>query len=154
MRALSQETSSSWIEQSLMHGAAILMDQVSLGRLAVDYSNITKVSVVGLLSRPKDDPHVHHNVNKKRFRRDEGAEVPSLLLEPQSQSLTGVDENFTQLGSIGELVPTPIGGHEDESQVMNVAVGLAMLQKRTIMLGAFAPITPSRQVMQQPKNSR
>jgi hypothetical protein len=137
-----------------MHGAAVLMDQVSLGRLAVGYGNVTKVSVVGLLSRPKDDPHVHHNVNKKRFRRDEGAEVPSLLLETQSQSLTGLDENFTRLGSIRELVPMPIGGHEDESQVMNVAVGLAMLQRRTIMLGSFAPITPCRQVVQEPQNSR
>ena len=98
-----------------------------------------KFLVARFAGRVEDDRHVHHDVDEQRLRPDERAQVLALLQEPHRQRAAGLDQHVVQPLVAGQLVPGPIRVQEDEAQVVDVAVVLAMLEQPAVVLGPRAP---------------
>ena len=96
-------------------------------------------AIARLPRRIKNDPDVHHDVDEERILADERAQILPVFLEAQRLGFAGLDQRFFQLGILRQPIPAVIGGHEDEPEVVNVAIVLARRQRSGVASGLFQP---------------
>jgi hypothetical protein len=128
VRRLAQELACLDVEDALVSCASVAPNEVPPCRQAVFRHLLEQVVVSRLLCRIKDDPDVHHDVDEATLRRNEGAEVPSPLVEPIAHRRAGRYDHIVQYWIPGQVEPALVGRPEDEAEVVDVAIVLAWLK--------------------------
>ena len=101
--------------------------------------DVEEPGVPGFPRGVENDADVHHDVDEQRIFRNEGTQVRALLAEAQRQRAARLNQNGAQGRIGGQRVPAAVGGGEQESEVVHVAVELARLQAPGVPLGRRAP---------------
>ena len=139
MRRLPHEFTRLQIENPLMSRAAVRANELVSCRAAVGGCDAEEVFVAGFLGCIEDDGDIHHDVDEQRLRRDERAQVLSLLHEPHRQSPPRLNQHGLNIRPAGQLQPRKVRAKEDESQVMHVPVMLSVLQQPGVVLRPLPP---------------
>src|SRR5680860_232256 len=122
-----------------MHRASIAPHQVPASRHAVVKNSFEQHVIARFLSCVEDDPHIHHDVDKSAFGSNERAQIPSLLVEPQTHCFTGSDYNFFHGGFVLPIEPSLPARPEQKAEVVDIPVLIAVLQKPRVVLRSLSP---------------
>ena len=153
MGGLAQKLAGLQVENAFMGGGAIAAHQITAGGAAMGMRFTQQVVIPCLPGGVKDNPHVHHDVNKERFVRHEGAQVLPLFLEAQPHRLSGGDDHLFERVISRLVIPAFVSGPEQEAQVMHIAVGFAMLEQARVMFGFDAPRGAARAGVENPHHA-
>ena len=137
---LLQELARLEIEKALVGGGAVAADQHPAGGQGVAHGDIHQARVARLGGRIKNDAHVHHDVDEERILRDEGPQVLAFLLETERHGAARLHDDVLQRALAGQPVPAVVGGHEDEAEVVDVAVHLSRFEGAGIADGLLPPV--------------
>ena len=125
LRALAQELAGLQIENPFLRRGAVAAHQKAARGQAVAQRDVAQPAIARLARGIEDDPDVHHDVDEERILADERAQVLPVLLETQRLGFARLNQRILQLGILRQAIPAVIGGHEDEAQIVNVAIMLA-----------------------------
>ena len=153
MGGLTQEFARLKIENAFVGGAAIAANEHAPARQTVFHRDVEQLVVSGLKRRVENDPHVRHDVDEQRLRSDERAQVLAFVLEPQRQRTPGLDHHVIEPRLAGEFVPAVIGGQENKTQVMNIAVHFAGFERSAVAFGLLPPLRVARTAMEDPHHA-
>ena len=87
----------------------------------------------------EDQRDVHHDVDEQTLRRQERAEVAALGVESHRQRPPGRDQDLAERRVAGQPIPGQVGIEEDEAEVVDVAIVLAVFQEPRVVLGRPPP---------------
>src|ERR1700733_10534458 len=132
LRGLAQEFAALQIENSFLRRGTVAAHQEPARGQAVAQSDVAQPAIARFSRGVKDDPDVHHDVDEERILADKRAQVLPVLLETQRFGFARLNERVFQLGILREAIPPVIGGHEDEPQIVNVAIVLARRERRGV----------------------
>ena len=114
---------------------------------------LVQAAIAGLAGGVEDQGDVHHDVDEQALRPDERAKIVSPGVVAQSQRAPGGDQHLAQSLVAGRLEPGQKRVQEDEAQIVNVAVVLAMLQEPGVMLGGPPPLAVAGTIGDEPHHA-
>jgi len=106
---------------------------------AVAHRDLTQAGIPRLAGGVENDADVHHDVNEQRLFGYERAQVLAFLAEAQREGASRLDDDIPGGGFAGKVVPAAKGGHEDEAEVVHIAVVLARLERLGIAQRLLEP---------------
>ncbi len=139
LRALAQKFAGLEIENSFLRRGAVAAHQVAARGEAMAQRNVAQPAIARFTRGIKNDADVHHDVDEERILADERAQVLPVLLEAQRLGFARLNQRLFELGILRQAIPAVIRGHEDEAEIVNIAIVLARGERRGVAHGLFQP---------------